>query len=210
MPIKPETVDQYLASGCGRCALGGTPQCKVRSWVEELRWVRGILQKSGLAEELKWSAPCYTHNGRNILLLSAFKESVTVSFFRGVHMKDPENILEKPGQNSRHVRYLRFTDTHTIASLEPTLLSYIQEAIEIEESDRKVDVSADAPLDYPHELIQILGANPDFKQAFSALTPGRQRGYLIYFSSAKQSKTKIARIEKSMPRIFSGKGWNER
>jgi len=210
MSVKPDNVDQYMASGCGRCEFGGTPQCKVHSWDEELRLLRGILQESGLTEELKWSAPCYTHDGKNILMLSALKESVTVSFFRGAQMKDPEHILEKPGEHSRFARYIRFTNVQTIASRKKAILRYIQEAIELENSGKRVDVSNDAPLDYPDELIQMFEANPDFEEAFSALTPGRQRGYLIYFSSAKQSKTKTTRIEKCMPKIFIGKGWNER
>ena len=125
-------------------------------------------------------------------------------------MNDPENILEKPGENSRFVRYIHFTDAQTIASLKPAILGYIQEAIEVEKSGKRADVSNDVPLEYPEELIQIFAANPDFEEAFSALTPGRQRGYLIHFTAAKQSKTKTARIEKCMPKVFSGKGWNER
>ena len=210
MSVKPENVDQYMESGCGRCEFGGTPQCKVKFWVEELRLLRGILQKSDLTEELKWSVPCYTHNGKNILILSALKESVIVSFFRGAQLKDPENILEKPGENSRLARYIRFTDAQTIASLKHTILRYIQKAIKIENSGKRMDVSNDAPREYPDELIQMFQENPDFEEAFSALTPGWERGYLIHFSSAKQSKTKTARIEKCMPKIFIGKGWNER
>ncbi len=210
MPIKPQNVDQYLESGCGRCELGGTPQCKVQPWVEELRLLREILQESELTEEIKWSAPCYTHEGKNILTLSALKESVVISFFRGVQMKDPENVLEKPGKNSRIARYIRFTNVQKIVSLKPAILSYVQEAIELEKSGKKVDLTKNAPLDYPEELIQMFEANPEFEEAFAALTPGRQRGYLIHFSSAKQSKTKTARIKRCMPKIFSGKGWNER
>lgn len=210
MSFNPENVDQYISSGCGRCEFGGTPQCKTQSWVEELRLLRGILQETGLTEEIKWSAPCYTHEGKNILMLSSLKESVVISFFRGVQMRDPENILEEPGENSRFARYIRFTDIQKIASLKFAILSYIHEAIEIETSGERVDVSNDSRLKYPDELIQLFEAKPDFEEAFSALTPGRQRGYLIHFSSAKQSKTRTARIEKCMPRIFIGKGWNER
>lgn len=209
MTIKPKSVDEYLESGCGRCGFGGTPQCKVRSWDKALRLLRAIVQESGLTEEIKWSSPCYMHDGKNILTLSALKESVIISFFRGVQMKDPENILEKPGENSRFARYIRFTDTKTIASQKTAILGYIQEAIEVEKSGKKADVGNDAPLEYPDELIQVFKANPDFEKAFSSLTAGRQRGYLIYFSSPKQSKTKTARIEKCMPKIFEGKGWNE-
>jgi uncharacterized protein YdeI (YjbR/CyaY-like superfamily) len=210
MPVKPKNVDQYLASGCGRCELGGTPQCKVLPWVDELRLLRGIIQESGLTEEIKWSVPCYTHDGKNILLLSALKESVTVSFLRGAQMQDPENLLEKPGENSRFARYMRFTDTQTISSQKPAILSYIQEAIELEVAGVEVAGSHDDLPDYPEELIQAFEADPAFEEAFAALTPGRQRGYLLHFSSAKQSKTRITRIEKSMPKIFRGKGWNER
>ena len=210
MPVKPENVDQYLASGCGRCEFGGTPKCKVQSWVEELHLLRGILQESGLTDEIKWGAPCYTLEGKNILMLSALKESVVVSFFRGAQMKDPEKILEKPGKNSRFARYIRFRDTQSISTLKNAILSYTQEAIKLERSGNKVNISNNAPLEYPDELIQMFDARPDFAEAFFTLTPGRQRGYLIYFTSAKQSKTKTSRIEKSMPKIFIGKGWNER
>ncbi len=163
-----------------------------------------------MTEELKWSAPCYTDNGKNILMLSTLKESVTISFFQGAQMQDPEKLLEKPGENSRYARYIRFTDAQTVVSRKPVILSYIQQAIEIKKSGKKVDVSNDAPLESPEELIQMFESDPGFEEAFSALTPGRQRGYLLHFSSAKQSKTRTARIEKSMPKIFSGKGWNER
>lgn len=209
MPTKPENVDQYLESGCGRCELGGTPQCKVQSWVDELHLLREIVRESTLTEEIKWSAPCYTHDGKNILMLSALKESVVISFFRGAQMQDPENVLEKPGENSRFARYFRFTDVQTVASSKQTILRYIQEATEIEDSGQIADASSDAALSYPEELIQMFEADPIFEEAFSALTPGRQRGYLIHFSSAKQSKTKTARIKRAMPKIFIGKGWNE-
>ncbi len=210
MPVKPDNVDQYLASGCGRCEFGGTPKCKVRPWVKELGLLREILQETELTEAIKWSAPCYTYHGKNILMLSALRDSVILSFFRGAEIKDAENILEKPGENSRFARYIRFTDKETVASLKPAILRYIQAAIKIEKSGNTADVRNDAPMKYPDELMQIFAVNPDFAEAFSALTPGRQRGYLIYFSSAKQSKTKIARIEKYMAKIFAGKGWNER
>ena len=210
MPVKPDNVEHYLASGCGRCELGGTPQCKVHSWGEELRLLRGILQESGLTVEIKWSAPCYTHAGKNVLMLSALKDSVIVSFFRGAQLTDPENVLVRPGANSRFARYLRFTDAQTISAQKTVILGYVQEAVELERAGTRVDVSKDAPLDHPNELLQFFAADPAFEQAFAALTPGRQRGYLLHFSAAKQPKTKIARIEKCMPKIFMGKGWSER
>lgn len=210
MSVKPGNADQYIKNGCGRCEFGGTPQCKVRPWEEELRLLRDIVQESGLTEEIKWHVPCYTYKGRNILLLSALKDCVTISFFHGSQMKDPENILEKPGENSRFARYIRFMNAETILSLKDTILSYIQEAVEIEKSGKRMNTSNDPPLDYPKELTQMFENNPKLEEAFSSLTPGRQRGYLIHFSSAKQAKTTITRIEKCMPKIFSGKGFNER
>lgn len=210
MSIKPENVIQYMENGCGRCEFGGTPQCKVKSWAEELRLLRDILQESDLTEALKWSAPCYTHRGKNILMLSALKESVVISFFRGAELKDPQNILEKPGENSRFARYIRFTNAENIPLMKSAILSYVQEAIEVEQSGKRMDMSNAAPMQYPDELIDMFDTRPDFAEAFSALTPGRQRGYLIHFSSAKQSKTRTARIERCMPKIFIGKGWNER
>lgn len=107
MPKKPNNVDKFLEIGCGRCELGGTPDCKVNSWAQILSVIRKTLIDSGLKEEIKWSAPCYTHEGRNIVLLSALKESAVVSFFRGSELSDPVGILEKPGENSRFARYLR-------------------------------------------------------------------------------------------------------
>ncbi len=210
MPVKPENVDQYMENGCGRCKFGGTPQCKVHPWNEELRLLRDILHASGLNEEVKWSMPCYTHDGKNILMLAAFKESVRLSFFRGAQMKDPENILRKPGDHSRSNRDIRITDVRTIAALEHAIPDYIREAIEIECSGKRPDTGHDPAPEYPDELLQMFAANPGFEEAFLALTPGRQRGYLLHFSSAKQSETRIARIEKCMPQIFIGKGWNER
>ena len=210
MPIKPDNVDQYLDSGCGRCELGGTPDCKVIPWQRELQLLREILLESDLTEEIKWSAPCHTHRRKNILMLSALKESVVVSFFRGAELKDPENILVKPGENSRFAKYIRFTDVKAIESSRQTILDYIREAIELELSGKKPQSNNNDLMDLPDELLQEFEKNPELKAAFSALTPGRQRGYLIHFTSARQSKTRTSRIEKCTPKILAGKGWNER
>ena len=210
MPEKPNDVDQYLDIGCGRCKFGGTPDCKVKSWTDELTLLRSILFQSDLTEEIKWSAPCYTYEGRNVLTLSALKESAVVSFFRGAELPDSENILEKPGENSRFARYVRFTDTKQIKSLKKVLLEYIRVAIQLEKTGSKPKASEAVETQHPAELTEMFESDPKFAKAFFALTPGRQRGYLIHFSSAKQSKTRIARIRKCMPKIFEGKGWNER
>ncbi len=209
MPEKPIDVDQYLEIGCGRCELGGTPDCKVRPWTKVLQSLRQVLLASGLTEEIKWSVPCYTHNGRNIVTVSALKECAALSFFRGAELADTEGVLEKPGENSRFARYLKFTSTKRVRSLRKVIARYVQEAIELEVTGKKAFVD-DAMPKQPDELTEMFKSNPKFRGAFNALTPGRQRGYLLHFSSAKQSKTKTARIEKCVPKIFDGKGWNER
>ena len=210
MPEKPTTVAQYLEIGCGRCALGGTPQCKVLPWIEELRLLRKILLSSGLTEAIKWGAPCYSHQGKNILMLSALKDSVVVSYFQGAQLPDPQKLLEKPGANSRFARYIRFTDTIDIEKRKLAIFDFIKAAVALKESDQPTDVSLNALPDHPLELTKLFAANPAFQTAFSALTPGRQRGYLLHFSSAKQSSTRTTRIEKCIPKIHTGKGWNER
>tara|TARA_R110002111_G_scaffold240026_1_gene301686 strand:+ start:73 stop:705 length:633 start_codon:yes stop_codon:yes gene_type:complete len=210
MPPKPENVDDYLNDGCGRCALGGTPDCKVHPWAAILLSLREVILSSGLTEEIKWGAPCYTHLGRNILMMGALKECVVVSFFRGSEIKDVADILELPGENTRFARCIRISDLGRIAALKPALLSYIAEAVEIEKSGKPAVPSQSADLELPEELQQAFRANAEYEAAFTALTPGRKRGYLLHFASAKQSKTKVARIEKCMPKILIGKGWNER
>lgn len=210
MPVKPNSVDEYLAIGCGRCKYGGTPQCKVHRWESVLAELRAILNSSELSENIKWSAPCYTYNDRNILSLSALKDCAVVSFFRGAQLTDPEGLLEKPGPNSRFARYLKFTDTETIVASKATLLNFVSEAIALSTTGEKARPSSDGLMAYPEELIQAFESSPDFEEAFHDLTPGRQRGYLLHFTSAKQSRTRSSRIEKCKPAIFAGKGWNER
>ncbi len=209
MSANPKEVDEYIAQGCGRCAYGGTPKCKVRSWADELQLLRKIILSSDLIEEIKWGAPCYTYEGKNILMLSALKESVVVSFFRGALLTDPDQLLEKPGKNSRFARYIRFKDVDSVTLLKPALFTFIKEAITVRNSQQQINEDVDSQLTYPMELLQKFEEDPAFESAFYALTPGRQRGYLIYFSSAKQSKTRSSRIEKSIPKIFAGIGWNE-
>lgn len=210
MPTKPSNVNQYLRSGCGRCALGGTPGCKVNRWKSVLTQLRLVLQKTDLVEEIKWSAPCYTFDGKNILMLSALKDSVVISFFRGAELDDSNSNLEKPGQNSRFARYWRFNSEQEIKSNEKLILSYIDNAIAISQTTPSSQPESNSDKAYPAELMQAFASDKLLAKAFAALTPGRQRGYLIFFSSAKQSKTKQARIQKSREKIMSGKGWNER
>lgn len=203
-------VDQYLVDGCLRCELGGTPACKVNDWQQELRALREILLETDLVEERKWGVPCYTHEGKNILILSAYKEHCVVSFFKGVLMKDPAQALVSPGANSQAVRYLKFTDLKQIQQMESIIKAYIAEAIEIEKAGLQVEFKDTSDFDIPEEFQILLSEDPALKLAFESLTPGRQRGYLLYFGGAKQSKTRASRIEKVIPKIMEGKGFHDR
>lgn len=202
-------VDQYLAEGCGRCSLGGTPACKVHTWPEELKRLRAIVLDCGLMEELKWGVPCYTYEGQNVLLVSAFKEFAALSFFKGALLNDPHQLLVKPGENSQASRYLKFTSVEEIDEQESILKAYVLEAVKVEKAGLKVEFKKN-PEPVPEELQQKLDEDPFFRTAFEELTPGRQRGYIIYFSQAKQSKTRVSRIEKCVPKILNGEGLHDK
>lgn len=202
-------VDAYLTVGCGRCPLMNTPECKVHNWTEELETLREIVLDCGLTEELKWSVPCYTFEGNNVAIVSAFKEYCSISFFKGVLLKDPNKILSKQGENSQSGRIIKFTDVQKIIDLESVIKEYIREAIELEKAGLKVEYKDVSKYKIPDELQNKLAENEAFKNAFNALTPGRQKGYILHFSQPKQTQTRESRIEKSMPRIFLGKGLNE-
>ncbi len=203
-------VDQYLAEGCGRCSLGGTPDCKVHQWSQELQKLRSIALECGLTEESKWGVPCYTYHGANVAMISAFKDYCSLSFFKGALLKDKYQILEKPGPNSQAARLFKFTNLEQILQAEDSIRLYLFEAIEVEKKGLKVDMQAKDQLDYPDELQAKFKDMPELKTAFEALTPGRQRGYIIHFSQPKQSKTRLARIEKLIPKIMDGKGFFDR
>ncbi|WP_108425498.1 YdeI/OmpD-associated family protein [Flagellimonas amoyensis] len=203
-------IDAYLQEGCGRCPLGGTPECKVHSWQEELKYLRRLILECGLTEEQKWGMPTYTHNGTNLVMVAAFKDNCTLSFFKGALLKDDHQILEKPGENTQSGRVVRFTDVKQIVQLEPVLKSYIFEAIEVKKAGLKVQMKPVSDYDIPEEFQQRLEEDPELKKAFENLTPGRQKGYLLYFSGAKQSKTREDRIEKYIPKIMKGLGFHDR
>lgn len=204
-------VDNYLAEGCGRCSLVGTPNCKVKTWQAELVALRALVLETGLVEELKWKQPCYTtHAGKNVLMVAAFKDYAFINFFKGVLLKDPAGLLVPAGENSQSALHIRFTNVEQIAALAPLIKDYIAEAIEVEESGKQVALKKTEEYPVPDELQAKFDEMPDFQTAFETLTPGRQRGYLLYFADAKQPKTREARIEKYMQKIFEGKGWSDR
>jgi uncharacterized protein YdeI (YjbR/CyaY-like superfamily) len=207
-PMNPG-VDHYLAEGCGRCPLGGTPACKVHAWSEELATLRTILLDSELTEEVKWKVPCYTFQNNNVVVLSALKEYCTVSFFKGALLQDPQGLLEKPGENTQAGRLLRFTSVQEIVARESIIKAYIAEAIAVEKAGLTVEFKKTEEFDIPEELVDQFDADPDFRAAFEALTPGRQRGYLLHFAGAKQAKTRVARIEKYRAQILAGKGLHD-
>lgn len=201
-------VDKYLLDGCMRCKYGGTPQCKVNNWREELEILRQIVLETGLTEEIKWGAPVYTHKGKNIVSVGALKESANIGFFKGVLLTDKHKILQQQG-NLQSDRIVKFTNVKDIEKVKDVLKEYVLEAIEIEESGKKVEFKKN-PEPIPDELLEAFEQDPAFKQAFYALTAGRQRGYIIHFSQPKQSQTRIGRIEKYKEQIFNGIGLNDK
>jgi uncharacterized protein YdeI (YjbR/CyaY-like superfamily) len=209
MNKKNPKVDEYLIEGCGRCPLVGTPKCKVNDWREELVELRRILLETGLTEDRKWGSPCYTWENSNVVMLSAFRDFYSVSFFKGVLLNDPDGMLTKPGPYTQAVRLIRFTSLGQLIEMEPALKGFISQAIEVEKAGLKVEFKKN-PEPIPEELEDKFFEDPAFEAAFYALTPGRQRGYILYFSAAKQSKTRISRIEKHMQRILDGKGIHDR
>ena len=206
--MNPE-VDPYFTDGCGRCPLGGTPACKVHLWPEELRQLRRIVLSTGLTEALKWGVPTYTFQGKNVAIVSAFKEYCALSFFKGVLLEDAHQLLDKPGENTQSARLIRFTDARQLAEMEPILKAYLFEAMEVEKAGLKVEFKKVSAFSIPEEFQRKLQEHPDLKAAFEALTPGRQRGYLLHFSQPKQAKTREARVEKCIPKILDGKGMQE-
>lgn len=179
---------------------------KDSAWKKEYTQMRSIALDCGLVEDLKWGCPCYTYEGKNVVLIHGFKEYCAYLFFKGALMGDPENILIQQTENVQSARQVRFTSVKEITKLKNVLKAYIYEAIEIEKAGLKVKLKKTTEYDVPEEFQQKLGKMPKLKKAFDALTPGRQRAYLFHFSQAKQSKTREARIEKYIPQILKGKG----
>ncbi len=183
---------------------------RATNWHEEIEKLRTILLECQLTEELKWGKPCYTSQGKNIVIIQGFKAYCALLFFKGVLLQDPHGVLVKTGENTLVGRQIRFTDTLEIARMESILKEYVAEAIEVEKSGLKVDVQKSPELSMPEEFQAKLDGNPALGRAFTALTPGRQKAYLMYFSSPKQSKTREARIEKCVEKILNGEGLNDR
>ena len=182
---------------------------KEEKWQQEIRKMRGIALSCGLNEELKWGCPCYTFNNSNIVLIHVFKEYCAFLFFKGALLKDTDGILIQQTENVQGARQARFTNIQEVIEREAALKAYIFEAIEVEKAGLKVTLKKTKDFPVAEEFQTKLDAVPALKKAFEVLTPSRQKGYLLHFSSAKQSKTREARIEKSIPQIMNGKGLDD-
>jgi uncharacterized protein YdeI (YjbR/CyaY-like superfamily) len=182
---------------------------KTEKWQEEIRKLRMIVLACGLMEELKWGVPCYTFGKSNILLIHIFKGYCALLFFKGALLKDTYGILIQQTENTQAARQIRFTNTGEIIQKEAILKAYIYEAIEVEKAGLKVNYKKAAALSIPEEFGTKLDKLPALKTAFNALTPGRQRAYILYFSAPKQSKTRQARVDKYILPILDGKGLND-
>lgn len=209
MTLMITEVEDYFAKGCGRCDRFATPDCSTRQWLEGLRELRAICVEVGLTETVKWGHPCYMHRERNVVIIGAHRRDFRISFFDAAVLKDPEGVLVKAGPNTPHPDMLRFTDNDQVHEVEDVLRAYLEEAKALVEAGvRPPKVTIE--LDVPRELVEAMDDDPELAEAFHALTPGRQRSYVINLSSAKRSATRVSRIRKFRDKILAGKGAQER
>ena len=181
----------------------------LKSGKESLQLLRKILQETDLVEAFKWKQPCYTHKGKNVIILAALKDHVVISFFKGALMTDKDNLLEKAGDHSQSARIIRFYNLDEVKKASTTIKSFIKQAIKIEETGKQVEKDVSFFIDEPLELVDQFKKDKEFDKAFHQLTPGRQRAYLMYFTAAKQTETRNSRIEKYKDRILKGFGFND-
>lgn len=179
---------------------------RINTWQEELKLLRQIILDCGLTEEYKWKSPCYTINRKNVLLLHNFKDYCAIGFFKGALLKDTDKILEKPGDNSNSSRLIKFTAAEDIKQEKDIIKSYIFQAVDVEKAGLKVKVKKVSDYEFPEELQAKIDSDITFKEAFESLTPGRQKGYILFISGAKQAKTRASRVEKYVDRILAGHG----
>lgn len=179
-------------------------------WREEMLKLRAIVLDSPLTEELKWRQPCYTLDGKNVVIISSFTDHCILGFFKGSLVEDPAGILVRPGTNTNAGRQMRFTSSEQIDAMSSTVAAYVDAAIAVERAGLRADPDHRPEIALPPELIAVFAEQPAAEAAWEALTPGRQRGYLLQFTGAKQSETRRRRIEKHLPRILEGKGLHDR
>ena len=202
-------IEDYFTRGCGRCARFDTPDCSVKQWTAGLNDLRRICRELQLEETIKWAHPCYMHAGRNIAIIGALRGDFRLSFFNAALMKDPDTVLERQGENTRHPDMIRFTRNEQVGEMESIIRAYLEEAMAYAKDGIKPP-KQEGGFELPDELIEALDADPELAEAFHALTPGRQRSYVIALSSAKTPQTRLNRIARYRDKIISGKGAMER
>lgn len=202
-------IEDFFTRGCGRCARFDTPDCSAMLWNEGLVALRRICRESGLTETVKWAHPCYVLGERNVALITALRGDFRIVFMNAALMKDPEGVLEKQGPNTRHPDAIRFTDSAGVTRLEPVIRAYLAEAKAYAEAGVKPPKD-EAALDLPPELVDALDQDAELAEAFHALTPGRQRSYVIALTSTENPQTRINRIAKFRGKVLEGKGAQER
>ncbi|WP_082539634.1 MULTISPECIES: YdeI family protein [unclassified Caulobacter] len=201
--------DDFFTKGCGRCARFATADCSTRPWIDGLNDLRRICLDLGLEETVKWAHPCYMHAGRNIALFGAFRSDFRLSFMNPGLLVDSEGVLEPQGPNSQTPGMIRFTATRQVGEMQAVIRAYLRQLMDHAEAGTK-PAKIDREIDMPDELIEALDADPELAEAFHGLTPGRQKSYLFALNQAKQSATRVARIEKFRGKIIAGKGALER
>jgi len=202
-------IEDFFAKGCGRCDRFDTPDCSTKKWNSGLIALRRICLDQGLVETVKWGHPCYMHANRNLVLIGSIRGDFRLIFFNAALMKDPKQVMEKQGENTRHPDMIRFTDNALVLEMKAVIDSYLKEAMSYAEAGIKPEKEK-SEIEFPEELEEALESDPELSEAFNKLTPGRQKSYVINLSSAKKSETRVARIEKFRDKIFAGKGAQER
>ena len=198
-------IEDYFLQGCGRCDRFATPDCSAQTWRQGLADLRRICLEAGLTETVKWGHPCYMHLGRNIVILGAFRGDFRLTFFNAALMSDPDGLLMRQGPNTRHADAIRFADNTQVAALAPVIRAYLAEAAGYAAAGL-LPPKTPRDIDLPDALVEALDADPELAEAFHALTPGRQKSYVINLNGAKAQATRVARIAKFRAHILAGKG----
>lgn len=202
-------IEDFFAKGCGRCDRFETPDCSALLWRDGLLQLRQLCRDAGLVETVKWGHPCYMHAGRNICIIGAFRGDFRLTFFNAALMADPQGIMERQGQNTRHPDMIRFTANADVARLSPATRAYLTEAMAHADAGRLPPKETTA-LSLPDELLEALDSDPELAEAFHALTPGRQKSWALHIGSAKGVATRHTRIDRGRAQIIAGKGALER
>lgn len=203
------SISEYFQDGCGRCAKVASPQCNVRRYADVLAALTALLRQSELQETIKWGQPCYVWQGQNVVMLAAFNDYCVLSFFQGVLLTDPSKRLVQAGEHTQAARQWRFSHVAEVSQHQALIEAYLQQAKLLAARGEKVQYQSQLP-EFPEELTQAMADDRQLAESFAKLTPGRQRGYLLHFTSAKQAKTRQARVAKYREQIIAGKGLDDK